>query len=238
MAPKMAGPMQGQSVLHSPACERNREPILAMLQDWLPEGARVLEIGSGGGHHAAFFCGQVPGLVWQASELQGSLAMLQAQLAALTPTLLAPGAQLLPPIPLDVTQAGQWPHQSFDAVFTANTCHIMPAMALPQLLAGAARVLRPRGLVLLYGPFHDGGVPTAASNVAFDAHLRSLDPAMGVRDALDLQEQAAALGLQPLADVAMPANNRTLIFQLEDSPGRQQIAARTGDQNRSQFKPC
>ena len=205
--------MQRPSVQHSPAWERNRGPILAMLQDWLPERARVLEIGSGGGQHGAFFCGQVPGLVWQASELEGALAMLQAQLDALTPSHLAPGAQLLPPIPLDVTEAGQWPQPSFEAVFTANTCHIMPAMALPHLLAGAARVLRPGGLVLLYGPFHDGGVHTAASNGAFDAHLRSLDPAMGVRDALELQEQASALGLQPLADVAMPANNRTLIFQ-------------------------
>jgi len=135
--------MQGQSVLHSPACVRNGAPLLAMLQDWLPEHAWVLEIGSDGSHHAAFFCGQLPGLVWQASELQGSLAMLKAQ--------------LLPSIPLDVTQAGQWHHQSFDAVLTANTCHIMPAMALHQLLAGAARVLRPRGLVLLYEPFHEGG---------------------------------------------------------------------------------
>lgn len=209
----MDGSLPGQTVLHSPACERNKGPILAMLQDWLPEGAQVLEIGSGSGQHAAFFCGQVPGLVWQPSEREGVLAMLQAQLANLHPIPLASGARLLPPIPLDVTEAGQWPHQRFDAVFTANTCHIMPALALPHLLAGAARVLRPGGLLLLYGPFHDRGVHTAASNVAFDGHLRSLDPAMGVRDALELQEQAAALGLQPLADVAMPANNRTLIFQ-------------------------
>ncbi|MCP9805467.1 DUF938 domain-containing protein [Cyanobium sp. T1B-Tous] len=200
-------------MLHSPACERNKGPILAMLQDWLPEGAQVLEIGSGSGQHAAFFCGQVPELVWQPSEREGVLAMLQAQLVTPNPIPLAFGARLLPPIPLDVTEAGQWPHQSFDAVFTANTCHIMPALALPQLLAGAARVLVPGGLLLLYGPFHDRGVHTAASNIAFDEHLRSLDPAMGVRDAVELQEQGAALGLQPLADVAMPANNRTLIFQ-------------------------
>ncbi len=81
-------------------------------------------------------------------------------------------------------------------------------------------------------------MPTAASNVAFDAHLGSHDPAMGVRDSQERQEQATALGLQPLADVALPANNRTLIFQLEDSPASQQIAARAGDQNRSQLKPC
>jgi SAM-dependent methyltransferase len=114
---------------------------------------------------------------------------------------------------LDVTRAGQWPHQHYDAVFTANTCHILPASALPQLLAGAAQVLGPGGLLLLYGPFHDGGVHTAESNATFDAHLRSLDPAMGVRDAQDLQEQARSLNLEPLADVAMPAHNRILVLE-------------------------
>jgi hypothetical protein len=89
----------------------------------------------------------------------------------------------------------------------------MPAPAVPLLLAGAARVLRPGGVLLLYGPFHDGGVHTAASNAAFDQHLRSLDPTMGVRDALELVEQAQGLGLAALADVAMPANNRILVLQ-------------------------
>ena len=193
-------------MLFSPACERNQGPILAVLQDWLPPGAQVLEIGSGSGQHAAFFCQQIAGLTWQASERQDNLAALQSQLAALSPSLP-------PAIALDVTDAGQWPRQSFDAVFTANTTHIMPAPAVPLLLAGAARVLRPGGLLLLYGPFHDGGVHTAASNAAFDQHLRSLDPAMGVRDALELVEQAQGLGLAALADVAMPANNRILVLQ-------------------------
>ncbi|MCP9890588.1 DUF938 domain-containing protein [Cyanobium sp. Aljojuca 7D2] len=193
-------------MLFSPACERNQGPILAVLQDWLPPGAQVLEIGSGSGQHAAFFCQQIAGLTWQASERQDNLAALQSQLAALSPGLP-------PAIALDVTDAGQWPRQSFDAVFTANTTHIVPATAVPLLLAGAARVLRPGGLLLLYGPFHDGGAHTAASNAAFDQHLRSLDPTMGVRDALALVEQAQGLGLVPLADVAMPANNRILVLQ-------------------------
>ena len=203
-------------VLFSPACERTPGPILAVLQQWLPARARVLEIGSGSGQHAHFFCGQIAGLVWQASERQDALADLQAQLADVPPASLAPGARLLDAIPLDVTAAEQWPLRrgdgAFDALFSANTCHIMPASAVPQLLAGAAQVLRPGGLLLLYGPFHDGGVHTAASNAAFDAHLRSVDPTMGVRDALELQEQARGLGLEPLADVAMPANNRMLVL--------------------------
>lgn len=195
-----------------------------MLQDWLPAPARVLEIGSGGGQHAAFFCQRIAGLSWQASERPAALAQLQAQQQSVPGGNLAPGSRLLEPIALDVTCREQWPQPAesglFDALFSANTCHIMPAAALPQLLAGATQVLRPGGLLLLYGPFHDGGIHTAESNAAFDAHLRSLDPAMGLRDALELQEQARGLGLEPLADVAMPANNRTLVLKWQPAGGR------------------
>jgi SAM-dependent methyltransferase len=211
------GQQPSPAVQPAPACERNKEPILAVLQDWLPAPARVLEIGSGGGQHAAFFCQRIAGLSWQPSEPPAALAQLQAQLQSVPAGSLAPGTRLLEPIALDVTRREQWPQPAeggqFDALFSANTCHIMPAAALPQLLAGAAQVLRPGGLLLLYGPFHDGGVHTAASNAAFDAHLRSIDPAMGVRDARELQDQARGLGLEPLADVAMPANNRTLVLK-------------------------
>jgi SAM-dependent methyltransferase len=209
----MASAQPPHPVLFSPACERNKVPILTVLQDWLPSSARVLEIGSGGGQHATFFCQQIAGLSWQSSERPEALAGLQTELATVSPASLALGSQLLPAMALDVTRAGQWPHQHYDAVFTANTCHILPASALPQLLAGAAQVLGPGGLLLLYGPFHDGGVHTAESNATFDAHLRSLDPAMGVRDAQDLQEQARSLNLEPLADVAMPAHNRILVLE-------------------------
>ena len=204
-------------MLLSSACERNRLPILAVLRDWLPINARVLEIGSGSGPHAIFVCQQIAGLSWKASERPEVLADLRPQLAAVPAASLAPGSRLLEPIALDVTRSEQWPQPAdiglIDALFSANTCHIMPTAALPQLLAGAARLLRPGGLLLLYGPFHYGGVHTAASNAAFDAHLRSLDPAMGVRDAQELQEQAGSLGLELLADVAMPANNRTLVLE-------------------------
>lgn len=205
-------------MLFSPACERNKGPILAVLQDWLPPSAQVLEIGSGSGQHATFFCQQITGLTWQASERQESLMDLRAQLEALSPSGsgLAAGSRLPPAFALDVTNAGQWPRQSFDAVFSANTTHIMAAASVPQLLAGAAAVLETGGLLLLYGPFHDGDQPTAASNAAFDAHLRSIDPTMGVRDALAIRAKALSLGLVSVADVAMPANNRALIFRRVD----------------------
>ena len=200
-------------MLFSAACERNKEAILAVLQDWLPPAAQVLEVGSGSGQHAVFFAQSMAGLAWQTSELNANLAGLRERIALEGTSGLAPGSQIPRPIALDVSAPGDWPDQRFDAVFTANTTHIMPASSVPDLLAGAAGVLVPGGLLLLYGPFCDHGIPTAASNVDFDLHLRSLDPAMGVRDAVTISEQAQGLGLNPVADVVMPANNRTLIFR-------------------------
>ena len=200
-------------MLFSAACERNKEAILAVLQDWLPPAAQVLEVGSGSGQHAVFFAQSMAGLVWQTSELNANLAGLGERIALEGGSGLAPGSQILMPIALDVSAPVDWPNQRFDAVFTANTTHIMQASSVPDLLAGAAGVLVPGGLLLLYGPFCDHGIPTAASNGDFDLHLRSLDPAMGVRDAVTISEQAQGLGLNPVADVVMPANNRTLIFR-------------------------
>ena len=199
-------------MLFSPACERNKQPILSVLRDWLQPPLRVLELGSGSGQHARFFCSQLAGLHWQTSERAEALADLRAALEE-APAALAAGASLPAPLELDVSRAEAWPPGPWDAVFSANTCHIVPETALPPLLAGSRRALRPGGLLLLYGPFHDHGVHTAASNAAFDAHLRSLDPAMGVRDAAELLETARGLGLEPVADVAMPANNRMLILR-------------------------
>lgn len=202
-------------MLFSPAAERNKQPILEVLRDWLTPPLRLLEIGSGSAQHACHACRQLAGLHWQTSERAEALADLRSALAQAAVSSLAPGAALPPPLELDVTRPETWPQPGWDAVFSANTCHILPEAALPMLLACSRRVLRPGGLLLLYGPFRDGGEHTAASNAAFDAQLRSLDPSMGVRDALALQEQARGLGLEPLADVAMPSNNRMLILQAQ-----------------------
>ena len=197
----------------SEACERNKEPILQMLRQWLPPQARVLEVGSGSGQHAVYFSRQLAGLQWQPSDRAEYLADLRERIALEGREGLAPGAQLAEPLELDVDRADQWPRGPYEAVFSANTTHIMAAASVPRLLAGAARVLAPDGLLLLYGPFLGGGIPTAASNAAFDAHLRSLNPTMGVRDAGVVMQQALSLGLEALADGAMPANNRILVFR-------------------------
>ena len=200
-------------VRFSEACERNQEPILLVLRHWLPPRARVLEVGSGSGQHAVHFARHLAGLQWQPSDRAETLGDLRERISLEGRRDLAPGARLADPIELDVDRTDQWPQGPYEAVFSANTTHIMAAASVPCLLAGAARVLAPDGLLLLYGPFLGGGVPTAPSNAAFDAHLRSLDPTMGVRDARVVTQQALSLGLEALADGAMPANNRILVFR-------------------------
>ncbi len=220
----MTEPLPRPDVLpFSPACERNKLPILAVLRQWLPPAARVLEIGSGTGQHAVFFAQHLNGLHWQPSDRAFELSGLAERIASeggpdpgpgsLQWRPLAAGAGVAEPVELDVDCPEQWPLQCFDAVFSANTLHIMPATLVPQLLAGAARVLKRGGVLILYGPFHDGGVHHAASNAAFDRQLRSGDPLMGIRDALAIKEQARSLGLEPVADLAMPAHNRSLVFR-------------------------
>lgn len=196
----------------SEACERNKGPLLAVLSRWLPRPARVLEVGAGTGQHAVHFTQQLPQLAWQPTELEPNLPDLQERISREGQAQPADGSELRDASVLDVSH-GPWPEGPFDAVFSANTAHIMPASSVPDLLAGAARVLRAGGLLLLYGPFSDRGEHTAPSNEDFDAYLRSINPAMGVRDADWITELAGGVQLEPVADVVMPANNRTLIFR-------------------------
>ncbi|SBO41850.1 DUF938 domain-containing protein [Cyanobium sp. NIES-981] len=199
-------------MLFSPACERNRSPILAVLRRWLPAGSTVLEVGSGSGQHAVFFTQEIPRLIWQPSEQASGVPPLQERIALEGSLRPAPGSRLLPALSLAVDATDAWPAGPYSAVFSANTAHIMGESTVAAFLAGSARVLAPGGRLLLYGPFSDNGVHTAESNAAFDAHLRSLDPAMGVRDTVELHRLAGRSGLEPLADVPLPANNRILIW--------------------------
>ena len=206
-------------VLFSPACERNKQPICELLRRWLPQGGRVLEIGSGSGQHAEFFCQQLSGLEWQPSELGDALADLSQRINAAQVSVELVSV-LKEPLELDVDRPEQWPSQPYDAVFSANTTHIMAATSVPHLLAGAAQVLKPGGLLLLYGPFLDGGLASSVSNRHFDACLRQRNPAMGLRDARQIERQAASFGLRALVDLAMPAHNRTLILGRDPAQGR------------------
>lgn len=143
---------------------------------------------------------------WQCSDLQENLPGIQARID------LEGQGRLAPALKLDV-MSGVWPSGPFDAVYTANTLHIMPWDHTPILIERAGARIKPRGLLVIYGPFHDGGSHTASSNEAFDRSLKARDPAMGVRDALRIKRLAAEHGLAAEADLSLPANNRILLFR-------------------------
>jgi SAM-dependent methyltransferase len=189
----------------SAACERNREPILAVLRDAFADRRHVLEIGSGTGQHAVHFAAAMPWLTWQASDRAENLPGIRAWLAD------AALPNTPPPLVLDVT--GSWPATRFDAVFSANTLHIMGWPDVAALFAGMAGVLADSASVVVYGPFNDGGAYTSDSNREFDGWLKARDPRSGIRDVEAVDALARAIGLQRVADVAMPANNRCLAWR-------------------------
>ena len=190
----------------SQACESNKRPILDVLSRHVGEISRVLEIGSGTGQHAVFFAEHLPHLTWQTSDQDLHHEGIRAWIRE------AGLPNVLPPLALDVTMDA-WPVDHAQAVFSANTAHIMSWPEVEAFVAGVGRVLVEGGLFLLYGPFSYGGVHTSESNARFDLSLRSRDPAMGVRDfeAVDALARAAGMGL--VEDNAMPANNRLLVWR-------------------------
>ena len=190
----------------SEACERNKGPILAVLRAELAGSTHVLEVGSGTGQHAVYFAAGLPQLAWQPSELPENLAPLAERIR------LEGGPNLRAPLALDVRD-DPWPLAAVDAVFSANTLHIMGWGAVCEFFRGVGAVLAPAGVLCVYGPFRFGGRHTSDSNTAFDHYLRQRDPASGVRDFEALDAEAQAHGLRFAADHSMPANNRTLVWR-------------------------
>jgi len=188
---------------YSEACERNKGPILGVLRGMFATRRRVVEIGAGTGQHAVHFARNLAQLAWQPTDRAEFLPGLAARVAAEGP------ANLAAPLELDVLHT-PWPEVSGDAVFSANTFHIMSWAAVVALFAGMRRVLEPGGVLAVYGPFNYGGRYTSESNAAFDGALRARDPDSGIRDFEAVNALAAGAGLVLAADHAMPANNRLL----------------------------
>jgi len=191
---------------YAESSEINKVPILAVLKDIFADRKRVLEIASGTGQHAVHFGRELPHLSWQPSELSQNLAGIQAWLdEAELPNVLAPLA-------IDVNDA-RWPVTAADAIFNANTVHIISWPEVERMFAHIARVIAPGGCVCLYGPYNYNGNFTSESNARFDAWLKSRDPDSGVRDFEAVNRLAAAHGLELLRDIAMPSNNRMLVWR-------------------------
>jgi Protein of unknown function (DUF938) len=200
--------MNADALPFSPAADRNKQPIVEVLQRLLPRSVRALEIASGSGQHAQHFASTCPGWVWQPTEADAALLpAIDARCSAI--------ANVLPAVRLDVMQA-PWRLRSgaarYGAVYSANLLHIAPWSTCPALMRGAAAHLDAGGRLLLYGPFRQDGVPTAPSNEAFDADLRSRDRQWGLRALSAVEREAAAQGLTLDEVVPMPAHNLLVVF--------------------------
>lgn len=191
---------------YAESCDINKVPILEVLRDVFADRKQVLELASGTGQHAVHFGHALPHLTWQTSELQQNHAGIRLWLdeAQLT--------NVLTPVHIDANDE-HWPVGQYDAIFNANTVHILSWPEVEKLFGSIGRVLLGGGILCLYGPFNYGGKFTSDSNARFDVWLKSRDPRSGVRDFEALNALAEAQGMTLLKDIEMPINNRTLVWQ-------------------------
>ena len=189
----------------SQACENNKQPILHVLNDVFADRQRVLEVGSGTGQHAAFFAEKLPHLQWQASDVEAHMAGIEQWRSA------ANLANLPPVLKFDVNSQ-RWPGTDVDAVFSANTLHIMSWLEVEKLFQLLQANLDIDSKLCIYGPFNYSGEYTSGSNAQFDQSLRARDPRSGIRDFEKVDALAQAAGFKLRDDFALPANNRLLYW--------------------------
>lgn len=202
------GPAGADERRSAPAALRNREPITAVLRDWLPKRGLVVEVASGTGEHVVHFARAFPRLDWQPSDAE---EVALRSIAAWREQERLPN--LREPLRLDAVSS-DWPIGRADALLNINMVHISPWEASLGLIRGAARLLPPGGPLILYGPWLKDDIETVRSNLDFDSELRRHDPEWGLRRVEDFEAAAADSGFE-LAEVRrMPANNLMLLFRL------------------------
>ena len=189
----------------APAAQRNREPILGVLREALPEAGTVLEVASGTGEHVAFFAREWPELAWQPSDPSPEM---RESIAAWCTGL----PNVMPPLDLDAS-AQDWPVMRAEAMVCINMVHISPWAATEGLMRGAGRILASGAPLVLYGPYRRTGRELEPSNAAFDQDLMRRDPSWGLRLVEDVADCAALHGLRLERVVEMPANNLSLVFR-------------------------
>ncbi len=197
----------GEAKRFAPATERNRDAIADVLAGILPATGTVLEIASGTGEHLVHFAARFPGLIWQPSDYD---AAGLASIAAWSDEANLPN--ILPPVLIDAA-APIWPINQADMLLCINMVHISPWEATRGLLEGARALLPPNGALCLYGPYRRSDAPTAPSNLAFDASLKSRNPAWGLRAVEDVVDVARGHGLALDQLIEMPANNISLVLR-------------------------
>jgi cyclopropane fatty-acyl-phospholipid synthase-like methyltransferase len=189
----------------APACERNQQPIANVLKRVFREVNQVLEIGSGTGQHAVYFASEMPWLQWQPTDVENNIAGIQAWV---DDTALP---NLLSPLVLDVNN--NWPESRYDALFTANSLHIMSWNSVKNFMQNAAQRLDLNGYLVIYGPFNYGGNYTSTSNAQFNQWLKQQSEDSAIRNFEDIQELAECYALKLFEDIEMPANNRILLWK-------------------------
>ncbi|NCF17303.1 MAG: DUF938 domain-containing protein [Haliea sp.] len=194
------------SLPFSQSCENNKAPILEVLREDFADRRQVLEIASGTGQHACHFAANMPWLTWQPTELADSLPVLRPRCVAYD------GDNLLTPTALDVRD-DPWPVAVPDALFSANSLHIMAWSAVEILFATLGVNAGNDVILAVYGPFNYDGQYTSDSNARFDAWLGQRDPVSAIRDFERVDELAAAAGFALQGDNALPANNRLLVWR-------------------------
>jgi len=191
----------------SQACERNRIPILKVMQEFITSNdQRLLEVGSGTGQHAVYLAPHFPHMIWVTSDVKENHEGIKMWLSESgAPNIIGPG----------VFQVGEdnFPNGNFDVVFTANTFHIMHWYQCEELMDMLGKNLSAGAKVLIYGPFNYNGKYTSDSNREFDESLSKRDPLMGIRDFEEVVRYMEKRAFALLKDNEMPANNRLLVFE-------------------------
>lgn len=192
----------------SQACENNRQPILDILLRVFADRQSVLEVGSGTGQHAVYFAPQLPHLVWQTADLPENHEGINAWIDS------CPAENLRRPLPLDANQR-PWQIGGYqpDALFTANTCHIMAWSSVVNLFDELGSLLPVDAVLAIYGPFNYRGSFTSDSNARFDSWLKQQVPHQGIRDFEAVNRLAEGAGFRLAEDNTMPANNRLLVWK-------------------------
>jgi len=190
----------------SESCEQNKHVILDVIKNVFTKPGKLLEIGSGTGQHAVFFAPALPYLQWVPTDREENLSGIQRWLDEID------AENIMSLQSLDVEQ-NDWPIESTDYVFSANTVHIMSWKAVQALFSGLENKMNKGGLLALYGPFNYNGAYSSDSNARFDLWLKQRDPLSGIRDFDDLDQLAQQAGLSFVHDYEMPANNRILVWE-------------------------
>ncbi len=191
---------------YSQSCDQNKQPILSVIEPLFSSSSEILEIGSGTGQHAIYFAGKMPHLRWHCSDCSAYIEGIKQWLDEYDV------ANVPAPFVLDVSDS-DWPVLPFDAIFTANTIHIMHPQDVKNLMKGAGGLLKEGGDLIIYGPFNYDGSYTSASNESFDRWLKNKDPLSGIKNFEDIVSLAKINGMRLCHDYEMPENNRILHFK-------------------------